>query len=58
MQMYDWHYMYVFSLDELQEGSKALQDVLELDLPNMQKAKPEHVSPTSSNKCDRCGRNL
>ncbi|KAB1222610.1 Ornithine aminotransferase, mitochondrial [Morella rubra] len=46
------------SLDELQEGSKALQDVLKLDLPNMQKAKPEHVSPTSSNKCDRCGRNL
>jgi ornithine--oxo-acid transaminase len=47
-----------FSLDELREGSKALHDVLELDLPKMQKAKPEHVSPTSSHICDRCGRDL
>ncbi|XP_075664491.1 ornithine aminotransferase, mitochondrial isoform X1 [Castanea sativa] len=46
------------SLDELQEASKALSDVLEHDLPKMQKAKPEHVSPTSSNICDCCGRNL
>ena len=50
--------MYIFSSDELQEASKALSDVLEHDLPKMQKAKPEHVSPTSSNICDRCGRNL
>lgn len=56
--MYDLHYMYIFSLDELQEASKALSDVLEHDLLKMQKAKPEHVSPTSSNICDRCGRNL
>lgn len=47
-----------FSLDELREGSKALHDVLELDLPKMKKAKPEHVSPTSSHICDRCGRDL
>ncbi|GMY37961.1 ornithine aminotransferase, mitochondrial [Fagus crenata] len=46
------------SLDELQEGSKALHDVLELDLPKMQKAKPEQISPTISHICDRCGRNL
>ncbi|KAK4589146.1 hypothetical protein RGQ29_019937 [Quercus rubra] len=45
------------SSDELQEASKALSDVLEHDLPKMQKAKPEQVSPTSSNICDRCGRN-
>ena len=50
--------MYIFSSDELQEASKALSDVLEHDLPKMQKAKPEQVSPTSSNICDRCGRNL
>ncbi|KAE7996181.1 hypothetical protein FH972_000923 [Carpinus fangiana] len=46
------------SLDELREGSKALHDVLELDLPKIQKAKPEHVSPTNSHICDRCGRDL
>uniref|UniRef100_A0A5B6ZZK1 Ornithine aminotransferase n=1 Tax=Davidia involucrata TaxID=16924 RepID=A0A5B6ZZK1_DAVIN len=46
------------SLDELQEGSKALHDVLEHDLPKMQKVKPEEVSPTDSNVCDRCGRDL
>ncbi|XP_022720267.1 ornithine aminotransferase, mitochondrial isoform X1 [Durio zibethinus] len=45
------------SLDELQEGSKALGDVLELDLANMQKAKPKD-SPTTATICDRCGRNL
>ena len=47
----------VFSLDELQEGSKVLRDVLELDLANMQKAKPKD-SPTTATICDRCGRNL
>ncbi|XP_059665725.1 ornithine aminotransferase, mitochondrial [Cornus florida] len=46
------------SLNEIQEGSKALRDVLELDLPKMHKAKPKTVSPTASNVCDRCGRNL
>ncbi|OMO70327.1 Aminotransferase class-III [Corchorus capsularis] len=45
------------SPDELQEGSKALQDVLEFDLPNMQKTKPKD-SPTTATTCDRCGRNL
>ncbi|GKV36938.1 hypothetical protein SLEP1_g45021 [Rubroshorea leprosula] len=46
------------SLDELQEGSKVLQDVLEHDLPKMQKDKPEKVSAATSTTCDRCGRNL
>ncbi|XWS15983.1 hypothetical protein CRYUN_Cryun34aG0048300 [Craigia yunnanensis] len=36
-------------------GSKALRDVLELDLANMQKAKPKD-SPTKATICDRCGR--
>ncbi|KAF2305459.1 hypothetical protein GH714_005496 [Hevea brasiliensis] len=46
------------SLDELQEGSTALSEVLKLDLPNMRKAKPEKASPAGSSTCDRCGRNL
>ncbi|CAK7350183.1 unnamed protein product [Dovyalis caffra] len=46
------------SSDELQEGSKALGEVLELDLPKMKKAKPEKLSSTASTTCDRCGRNL
>ncbi|KAB2601472.1 ornithine aminotransferase [Pyrus ussuriensis x Pyrus communis] len=46
------------SLEEVQEGSKALSDVLEHDLPKMQKEKPENTSSTASNICDRCGRNL
>ncbi|XWS12343.1 hypothetical protein CRYUN_Cryun37aG0081600 [Craigia yunnanensis] len=45
------------SPDELQEGSKVLRDVLELDLANMHKAKPKD-SPTTATICDRCGRNL
>ncbi|KAK8514166.1 hypothetical protein V6N13_063070 [Hibiscus sabdariffa] len=45
------------SPDELKEGSQVLQDVLELDLPNMQKAKPKD-SPTKATICDRCGRSL
>ncbi|PSR98704.1 Ornithine aminotransferase [Actinidia chinensis var. chinensis] len=47
------------SLEELQGGSKALQDVLELDLPKMQmqNAKPETLPSTASHVCDRCGRN-
>ncbi|KAI5331557.1 PREDICTED: ornithine [Prunus dulcis] len=46
------------SLEELQEGSKALSDVLELDLPKMQKEKPKNISLDASNICDRCGRDL
>ncbi|XP_009775369.1 ornithine aminotransferase, mitochondrial [Nicotiana sylvestris] len=46
------------SLEELQEGSKALHDVFELDLPKMQKEKPATVSHATSSVCDRCGRNL
>ncbi|XVE51636.1 hypothetical protein DITRI_Ditri02bG0057700 [Diplodiscus trichospermus] len=44
-------------LDELQEASMALRDVLELDLAHIQKAKPKG-SPTMTTICDRCGRNL
>ncbi|XP_044460751.1 ornithine aminotransferase, mitochondrial isoform X2 [Mangifera indica] len=46
------------SLEELEEGSKVLHDVLEVDLPNMQKAKPPKVSPPASTTCHRCGRSL
>ncbi|KAK6150076.1 hypothetical protein DH2020_017601 [Rehmannia glutinosa] len=46
------------SLDELREGSKALQDVLEHDLAKMKKEKPNAPSHTASDTCDRCGRNL
>jgi len=44
------------SSDELQEGSKTLHEVLELDLPKMKAAKPEKM-PVASTTCDRCGRN-
>lgn len=46
------------SSDEIQEGSKALQYVLEHDLLKIQKEKPHKDSHTTSNICDRCGRNL
>ncbi|WMV41249.1 hypothetical protein MTR67_034634 [Solanum verrucosum] len=46
------------SLEELQEGSNALHDVLVHDLPKMQKEKPARVSHATSNVCDRCGRDL
>lgn len=46
------------SLNELQEGTKVLYDVLKLDVPKMQKERPETVSPPSNNACDRCGRTL
>ncbi|KAL3616882.1 hypothetical protein CASFOL_039276 [Castilleja foliolosa] len=45
-------------LDELQEGSKALHDVLEYDLSKMKKEKPDAPSHAASEPCDRCGRNL
>lgn len=44
------------SSNELQEGSKALHDVLELDLPKMQKPGP--ADAPASMPCHRCGRNL
>ncbi|KAG6405010.1 hypothetical protein SASPL_132589 [Salvia splendens] len=45
------------SSDELKEGSKALQDVLQLDLPKIKKEKPATASShTASSVCDRCGR--
>lgn len=51
--------MFVFvSLDELQEGSNALHDVMEFDVPKMQKAKHKTVSQTTTKICDRCGRNM
>ncbi|KAF6150590.1 hypothetical protein GIB67_022202 [Kingdonia uniflora] len=44
------------SSDELQEASKALSDVLELDLPKLRNEKPEKVSHPVPEPCDRCGR--
>jgi ornithine--oxo-acid transaminase len=44
------------SMDELEQASKTLQDVLELDLPEMQKAMPEKQSHAAPTSCDRCGR--
>ncbi|KAJ4825315.1 hypothetical protein Tsubulata_014154 [Turnera subulata] len=46
------------SSDELREGSKALHEVLEQDVPQMQKTKPAKVSPPTTSGCDRCGRSL
>ncbi|KAL7129660.1 hypothetical protein ABFS83_13G082600 [Erythranthe nasuta] len=48
------------SADELREGSKALMDVFEVDISKMKKEKPDNNThtPTVSNACDRCGRNL
>ncbi|KAJ7947323.1 Ornithine aminotransferase [Quillaja saponaria] len=43
------------SSDEIQEGSKVLSEVLEFDVPKIQKEKP-NVTPTASSACDRCGR--
>ena len=47
-----------FSLDELQEGSNAFRDVMEIDVPKMQKAKHDRVSQKTAHICDRCGRNM
>ncbi|CAL0301370.1 unnamed protein product [Lupinus luteus] len=46
------------SSDEIQEGSKALVDVLEIDLPKLLKMKPKDTSPSAPSACDRCGRVL
>ncbi|KAF7803148.1 ornithine aminotransferase, mitochondrial [Senna tora] len=46
------------SLEEIQEGSKALADVLEMDLPKLHQMKPKDVSTAASSACDRCGRVL
>ncbi|KHN46067.1 Putative ornithine aminotransferase [Glycine soja] len=48
----------VESLDEIQQGSKVLADVLEIDLPKLQKTKPKDAAPVASSACDRCGRVL
>ncbi|KAI3925465.1 hypothetical protein MKW92_051362 [Papaver armeniacum] len=45
------------SSEELQEASKALSDVLEIDLPKLKKQKPEVDQSPVSQVCDRCGRN-
>ncbi|KAJ0240675.1 Ornithine aminotransferase [Hirschfeldia incana] len=46
------------SSDELREGSKALHDVLEVDLPNLQKINAGKTPVSHLTECDRCGRNL
>lgn len=47
-----------FSLEELTEASKALSDVLEFDLPKLQKEITKSEEPAAKQVCDRCGRNL
>ncbi|CAD5187780.1 unnamed protein product [Musa acuminata subsp. malaccensis] len=46
------------SLEELNIASTAFSDVLEIDLPKMQKQKPKSETQTSKQACDRCGRQL
>ncbi|MED6192625.1 hypothetical protein PIB30_011962 [Stylosanthes scabra] len=48
------------SSDEIQQGSKALADVLEIDIPKLQNTKPKDASQVASHshECDRCGRVL
>lgn len=46
------------SVEELKEASKALKDVLEIDLAKMQKHMPPKETSTESHTCDRCGRQL
>lgn len=46
------------SPEELAEASKALSDVLEHDLPNMQKQIKKPESEAAKPICDRCGRDL
>ncbi|KAL5731725.1 ornithine aminotransferase [Ranunculus cassubicifolius] len=45
------------SADEIKEATKALSDVLEIDLPKLRKQKPNSVAPPVAQVCDRCGRN-
>ncbi|GMH20799.1 hypothetical protein Nepgr_022641 [Nepenthes gracilis] len=46
------------SLEELHEGTRALEEVFEHDVPKMQREKPDKSPASSSNICDRCGRDL
>ncbi|CAL9772950.1 unnamed protein product [Musa acuminata subsp. burmannicoides] len=46
------------SLEELNIASTAFSDVLEIDLPKIQKQKPKSETRTSKQACDRCGRQL
>ncbi|GAB4840647.1 hypothetical protein Ancab_021414 [Ancistrocladus abbreviatus] len=46
------------SLEELQEASKALEEVFKHDVPKMQREKQDKETPTGSSTCDRCLRNL
>ncbi|ESQ39756.1 hypothetical protein EUTSA_v10000861mg [Eutrema salsugineum] len=46
------------SSDELREGSKALHDVLEVDLPNLRKINAGKTPVSHLTECDRCGRSL
>ena len=46
------------SLEELEEASKALRDVFEIDLPNMKKQMPKREAPKDDKTCDRCGRHI
>lgn len=48
----------IVSVEELKEASKALRDVLEIDLAEMQKHMPPKETSTASHTCDRCGRQL
>ncbi|GJN23943.1 hypothetical protein PR202_gb11641 [Eleusine coracana subsp. coracana] len=48
----------VESPEELAEASKALSDVLEHDLPQMQKQVKKSKSEAEKPVCDRCGRDL
>jgi ornithine--oxo-acid transaminase len=48
----------VFSSEELAEASKALSDVFEHDLPQMQKQIKKPELEAKKPVCDRCGRDL
>jgi ornithine--oxo-acid transaminase len=47
-----------FSPEELAEASKAFSDVLEHDLPQLQKQIKKTESAAEKQSCDRCGRDL
>ncbi|KAL8129509.1 hypothetical protein V2J09_018664 [Rumex salicifolius] len=44
------------SLDEIKEGSNALQKVFEFDVPKMKKEMPSEKPMNAPTKCHRCGR--